>query len=86
MRKTEISDKILKRNFFFTINTLKTNQHTSRLRFFQPNMKQLDEAVQAVESDIGFWRPFWILLRKLKNTKKIHQANWANMHTANIQK
>ena len=38
-------------------------------------MKQIDEAVQAVACAIGFWRPSWILLRKLKNAKKIHQAN-----------
>ena len=33
-------------------------------------MKQISEAVQALEIDIGFWRPFWILLKKLKNIKK----------------
>ena len=38
-------------------------------------MKQIHKAVQALESDIGFWRPSWILLKKLKNAKKIHQAN-----------
>ena len=32
-------------------------------------MKQIHEAVQALESDIGFWRPSWILLKKLKNAK-----------------
>ena len=26
--------------------------------------------IQALESDIGFWRPSWILLKKLKNAKK----------------
>ena len=34
-------------------------------------MKQINEAVQALEIDIGFWRPSWILLKKLKNAKKI---------------
>ena len=34
-------------------------------------MKQIHEAVEALESDIGFWRPSWILLKKLKNAKKI---------------
>ena len=29
-------------------------------------MKQIHEAVQALESDIGFWRPSLILLKKLK--------------------
>ena len=38
-------------------------------------MKQIDEAVQAIACAIGFWRPSWILLEKLKNAKKIHQAN-----------
>ena len=33
-------------------------------------MKQIHEAVQALESDIGFWRPFWILLKKLINAQK----------------
>ena len=33
-------------------------------------MKQIDEAVQAVACAIGFWRPSWILLKKLKNTNK----------------
>ena len=30
-------------------------------------MKQIHKAVQALESDIEFWRPSWILLKKLKN-------------------
>ena len=38
-------------------------------------MKQIHEAVQALESDIGFWRPSWILLKKLKNVKKIYREN-----------
>ena len=33
-------------------------------------MKQIHEAVQTLESDIGFGRPSWILLKKLKNAKK----------------
>ena len=38
-------------------------------------MKQIYEAVQAPESDIGFWRPYWILLKKLKNVNKIYREN-----------
>ena len=38
-------------------------------------MKQIHEAVQALESDIRFWRPSWILLKKLKNAKKNYRAN-----------
>ena len=39
-------------------------------------MKQIDEAVQALACAIGFWRPSWILLKKLKNAKKkIYQKN-----------
>ena len=38
-------------------------------------MKQIHEAVQALDSDIGFLRPSWILLKKLKNAKKIYRAN-----------
>ena len=33
-------------------------------------MKQIDEVVQALACAIGFWRPSWILLKKLKNAKK----------------
>ena len=49
-------------------------------------MKQIHEAVQALESDIGFWQPSWILLKKLKNDEKNLQGKFprANMHTANI--
>ena len=37
-------------------------------------------------SDIGFRRPSWILLKKLKNDEKNLQGKFprANMHTANI--
>ena len=50
-------------------------------------MQQIHEAVQALESDIGFWQPSWILLEKLKKAKKItRQIPLANMHTANISK
>ena len=38
-------------------------------------MKQIDEAVQALACAIGFWRPSWILLKKLKNAKKNYQTN-----------
>ena len=34
-------------------------------------MKQIHKAVQALESDIGFWRPSWILLKKLKNAENL---------------
>ena len=39
-------------------------------------MKQIHKAVQALESDIGFWRPSWILLKKLKNAEKNYRANF----------
>ena len=39
-------------------------------------MKQIHKAVQALESDIGFWRPSWILLKKLKNAETINRANF----------
>ena len=38
-------------------------------------MKQIDEAVQALACAIGFWRPSWILLKKLENANKNYQAN-----------
>ena len=41
------------------------------ISFKLSNMKQIHEAVQALESDIGFWRPTRILLKKLKNATKI---------------
>ena len=36
-------------------------------------MKQIHKAVQALESDIEFWRPSWILL---ENSEKYHRANF----------
>ena len=33
--------------------------------------KQIHEEVKALESNLGFWRPSWVLLKKLKNAKKI---------------
>ena len=38
-------------------------------------MKHIHETVQALESDIGFWPPSWILL-KLKNAKKNLQGKF----------
>ena len=38
-------------------------------------MKQTHKAVQALESDIGFWRPPWIFL-KLKNAEKNLQGKY----------
>ena len=38
-------------------------------------MKQIHEAVQALESDIEFWWTSWILLKKMKNVKKIRQMD-----------
>ena len=54
----------------------------------KPNMKHIHKAVQALESDIGFWPPSWILLKKLENAETILQGKFpgANMHTANIWK
>ena len=45
----------------------------------------MHKEVQALESDIGFWRPSWILLEELKNAEKNLQGKFprANMHTAN---
>ena len=80
MSKTEIYAKILKRKkikVFIIRITPKAFQLTARRGLsFKPNMKQIDEAVQALACAIGFWRPSWILLKKLKNTKKnIYQTN-----------
>ena len=49
-------------------------------------MKQIHKAIQALERDIGFWRPSWFLLKKLKNAEKIVQGKFprANIHTTNI--
>ena len=48
-------------------------------------MKQIHKAVQALETDIGFWRPSWILLKTLRNDEKNVQGKFsrASMHTAN---
>ena len=42
-------------------------------------MKQIDEAVQALACAIRFSRPSWILLKKVKNAKKNHQANFPGL-------
>ena len=59
--KTEISAKILKRQkikVFVIRITLKAFQLTAREGLSsKPNMKQIDEAVQALACAIGFWRP-----------------------------
>ena len=39
-------------------------------------MKQIHEAVQALESNMGFWRPFRILLKKLKKRQKKLPGNF----------
>ena len=89
MNKTEISAKILKREKIIVFNiriTPKTNHHMCKCLSLQPNMKQIHKAVQVLESYIGFWRPSWILLKKLENAEKNLQGEFprANMHTANI--
>ena len=66
MGKTEISAKILKRkknqSFYYQNHTKSFSAHGQRKGLsFKPNMKQLDEAVQALACAIGFWRPSWIL-------------------------
>ena len=55
---------------------------------FEPTMKKIHEMVQALESDIGFWWPSWILLKKLKKhtQKTTGKFPRAPMHTANIWK
>ena len=74
MSKTEIYAKILKRkksNYFLSESHQKL--FSSRPGYglsFKPNMKQSDEAVQALACAKGFLRPSWILLKKLKNEKK----------------
>ena len=49
-------------------------------------MKQIHEEVQALEIDIGFWLPSWILLEKLKNKKKKLPGKFpgANIHILKI--
>ena len=51
-------------------------------------MKQIIEAVQAIESAIGFWWPSWILLKKLekKNYQEDSLGPYAYSCTANIWK
>ena len=49
-------------------------------------MKEIHEAVKALESDIGFWRPSWILLKKLKNAKKNYRANSLGGEIINCRK
>ena len=84
---TEISAKILKHKKVSIIRiTPKAFQLYFRVRYLLPNMKQIDEAIQALACAIGFWWPSWILLKKLKNAKKNLSGKFprASMHTANI--
>ena len=49
-------------------------------------MKQIHEAVRTLENAIGFWRPSWILMKKLKNAKKLPgKFPSANMHRGLLQ-
>ena len=90
MSKTVISAKILKSKkkyvFIIIITQILISTHPGLGYSFEPNMKQIHEAVQALESDTGFWRPSWILLKKLNNAKKNLPGKFprANMHTVNI--
>ena len=72
MSRTEISAKILKRQSFYYQNHTKSfSAHDQGKVFpFKPNMKQIDEAVQALACAIGLWQPSWILFKKLNNAKK----------------
>ena len=49
-------------------------------------MKQIHEAVQALESDIRFWRPSLDFVKEAEKRKKNLPGKLprANMHTANI--
>ena len=51
-------------------------------------MKQIHEAVQVLESDIGFLRPSWIFVEEAEKRRTNLPGKFprANMHTANIQK
>ena len=92
MSKTEITTNIMKRKkikVFLSESHLSFSAHVQGEVFpLNQTINKIHEAGQALESNIGVWRPFWILLKKLKNAKyklpgKLHRAN---MHTANIWK
>ena len=75
MSKTEISAKILKSKkkvFIIGITPKIISTCAGWGLSFKPNIKQIHEAVQALESDIGFWLPSWILLKK---AEKNYRAN-----------
>ena len=46
-------------------------------------MKQLHKAVQALESDIGFWWPSWIFWKSWKTLKKLDESVY--MYHVNTQ-
>ena len=75
--KTEISANIIKRKKFLLSESHQKLISTRQGRGLpiKLNMKQIQEVVPALESDIGFWQPSWILLKKLKNGKKNYLAN-----------
>ena len=79
MSKTEISAKIMKRKkskFLLSESNQKLiSTRPGQGLSIKPNRKQNHEAVQALKSDIGFWRPSLSLLKKLKKEKNNYQAN-----------
>ena len=74
MNKTDKSAKILKRKknqFLLSESHQKLISTCAEWGLsFKLNMKQIHKAVHALENDIGFWRPSWILLKKLKIAEK----------------
>ena len=72
--KTEISTKILNlKKSKFLLSDLHSKLISTCAGWglsFKPSMKHFHKAVQALESDIGFWRPSWILFKKAEKLQK----------------
>ena len=84
MNITEISDKSRKNKkikAFIIRITPKTNVQ-GKVFPLKQNIKQIHKAVQALDSDRGFWRPSWILFKELKNDEKREFNNHSYNHGA----
>ena len=68
LKKLKNAKKKLPGTFPRPVYILQIFGNKSSARGFR--VKQINEAVQALSSAIRFWRPSWILLKKLKNVKK----------------
>ena len=79
MSKTEISAKILKSkkniSFIIIITQKLISTYPGWGYSFEPNMKQIHETVEALESEIGFFAAIWDFVEEAKNASKNYRAS-----------